>query len=219
MNTKALILFSLLSLLTGCSALTLPSKMETKTAESPSTLSVYLSHYNDVNTKGESSKYLQVNAQFTTTKSKALVFRVLSDLPLTLQWFEYLEKIESLALYDNNNFLIRSEINSPWPFQNREIITCVQTEFAEQTTYINLSSCTDRHPKTSRLVRVEQAISQWKITSVEQGKVNVSYSAWLDPNGPIPAFFYNRQLKNATIKSISKLQDIIENRSISQYSY
>ncbi len=169
-------------------------------------------------TKHVGSKFSQVNATFYVSKNKSDTFRVISDLSLSTQWFDRLKDIDTLAFEDNNNFVLRSIIFSPWPFQNRELITCVNTQFLDIKTIITIKNCPSQHPETKELIRIKQADSLWVImpvvrfkkSSPDEALTKVSYQAWLEPNGNVPAFFFNQSLKTSSLKSLKKLKKLIE---------
>lgn len=156
------------------------------------------------------SDFKQVNASFYTQKSKIQAFKVISNLTLTKQWFDRLDKIETLAIRTNNDFVIRSIITSPWPFKDRELINCVHTQFKEDIITIDLSNCSFEHPINQRLVRVEHAQSNWKIQQLDNNLVKINYQAWLDPAGNIPSKFFNLSLVHSTRVSMQALQKILQ---------
>jgi len=156
------------------------------------------------------SDFKQVTARFTTKQSKETVFRVISDLAKTRLWIPEISSITPLKVYSNNHFILRTVLNSPWPFMQRELITCVATQFNPNTTIIEITSCSDRHPLDRQLVRVSQVQSRWTIKQVNQQDVEVNYQTWLDPQGLVPAFFFNNALKNSTTASFKRLQQLIE---------
>jgi len=197
--------FTIITLL-GCST------VDTRPVNSNGQLQVYLSTY-------PSSDFKQVNAMFNTNKSKELVFRVLSSLEQTTQWLEEIEQIETLSIYSNSEFLLRTLINSPWPFKQRELISCVTTSFEDTVTIIDVTSCSQRWPLSDKYVRVSEVASRWVITATSDSTAQVSYQTWLDPQGLVPAFFFNQQLKNSTEKALKKLQKIITTATLDQYSY
>lgn len=165
------------------------------------------------------SDFKQVEATFLTHQSKALVFRVLSDINKISQWLQQAKSIEVLAGYNNHQYLLRMLINSPWPFKNRELITCVNTFFDKNITTIKIFSCSDRVPINDRYVRLQHIESSWKITKISDTLVKVHYKAWLDPEGVVPAFLFNSKLIDSTEVDLKKLQIMINNASIEQYSY
>ncbi|GLS89514.1 hypothetical protein GCM10007916_05810 [Psychromonas marina] len=165
------------------------------------------------------SNFKQVEATFFTHQSKELVFRVLSNIEQTSQWLERVESLEVLTAYNNQQYLLRTVINSPWPFKNRELITCVNTHFEEKKTTINISSCSDRVPENTQYVRLSDVESSWTIRKISNSLVEINYKTWIDPSGNVPAFIFNSELIDSTESDLLKLQAIIDNASMDQFSY
>ena len=163
------------------------------------------------------SDFKQVTARFTTPKSKELVIRVLSSLEHTSQWLEEVASIETLVMVSHSEFVLRTVLNSPWPFKQRELISCVTTNFEPQVTTINIESCSDRLALNEQFVRITDLKSRWVITATSKSSVVVNYQTWLDPAGAVPAFFFNLQLEKTTVKSLNRLQKVIEQASLDQY--
>jgi len=165
------------------------------------------------------SDFKQVEAIFSTYQSKELVFRVLSDIDKTPQWLARLDRLEVLEVYNNHQYLLRTIIKSPWPFQNRELITCVDTLFEERITTISVTSCSERLPVSDLYVRLLHVESSWTITQKTDSLVEVHYKAWIDPSGNVPAFIFNNELIDNTTIDLERLQAMIEDASLGQYPY
>lgn len=203
--------FFLLSTLLLSSCVAVPMQEE-KQLKSKAAIQVELNQY-------EQSDFKQVEAKFFTHQPKELVFRVLSDVEQTTQWLERMNSVEVLGAYNNHQYLLRTIINSPWPFKNRELITCVNTFFEENMTTINIYSCSDRVPLNNLYVRVLEVESSWTIKKVSNSLVEINYKTWIDPSGYVPAFIFNGELIDSTETDLKKLQVIIDNASLEQYSY
>jgi len=165
------------------------------------------------------SAFQQVEANFTTARPLQLVYLVISNLKLTPSWFDGLSSIEVLEQINNNQFLLRSIMNSPWPFKQRELITCVTTKFSQQLISINIESCSDKHPMSASFVRVKHAYAHWEIQQVNNKEVNVNYTAWLNPQGNVPANFFNSKLSSSSRKSLQKLQHLIHSARHEDFVY
>lgn len=202
-------LFISTQLISGCK---ITSPEQKKEAQSTRDITLELSHY-------KQSNFKQVEATFFTHQSKELVFRVLSNIKQTPEWLERLESVTVLTAYNNHQYLLRTIINSPWPFKNRELITCVNTTFEEKMTIIDISSCSDRVPENDQYVRLSQVESSWRISKVTDSLVEIHYKAWMNPAGNVPAFIFNSELIDSTKADLQKLQAIIDNASMEQFSY
>lgn len=211
-SLKALLMSFFLAcmlLVSSCASILEPQEKEPTVITS---LQVKLSQY-------KQSAFKQVEANFMTQKSKALVFRVLSDVDKTPQWLDRVENLQVLKVYNNHQYLLRTVIDSPWPFKNRELITCVDTYFNDSVTTIKIFSCSDRVPIDKQYVRVLQVESSWIISEISDSLVEINYKTWLDPSGNVPAFIFNSELNNSSKVSLKKLKIIIENALLTQYSY
>lgn len=211
-SVKALLVSFLLAcvqLISSCANIAPQQQKEPKTIN---TLQVKLNQY-------KHSAFNQVEATFFSKKSKQLVFRVLSDVEQIPQWLDRVGSLEVLTVYNNNQYLLRSIIDSPWPFKNRELITCVNTYFNETVTTIQIFSCSDRVPVSEQYFRLLHVESSWTITEISDSLVEINYKTWLDPSGNVPAFIFNSALINNAKISLGKLKIIIENASLQQYSY
>ncbi|WP_435274541.1 START domain-containing protein [Psychrobium sp. nBUS_13] len=159
------------------------------------------------------SDFHQISAIFQVKSDKTTAFKVISNLSKTKEWLPEVASIQTVEVYDFNNFLLRTVLDSPWPFKQRETITCVSTTFDEKTTRIDIKSCPQRYPANESYVRVEQLKSSWRIRQLANDTVEIDYQVWLDPKGYVPAYFFNQQLLTRTKNSLNKLQIIINDTS------
>lgn len=210
MRAQVLSIISLLVLLlTGCITV---EKTQKSSASISSNITFELTEF-------KKSDFKQVQATFDTSQSRLLVFRVLSDIKQTSKWLARVESVDVVTVYNNHQYLLRTIINSPWPFKNRELITCVDTFFDELTTRINIYGCSDRVPLNELYVRISRIESSWMIRKKSDALVEVSYKTWIDPAGNVPAFIFNRELINNTKTDLIKLQTIIDSAVLSDYPY
>ncbi len=151
------------------------------------------------------SSFKQVRARLLVPASRALVFRVLANIKHTPRWFDRLQSMQNLAFYDVNHFLVQALLESPWPFKNREIISCVDTAFEATVTRIDIRSCSLRQPVQAAYLRVERAESSWVLSELEDGRTLIEYRAWLEPGGNVPALFFNWNLRASTAKTLQAL--------------
>ena len=165
------------------------------------------------------SAFQQLESSFLARQSLQLTYLVISNIALTPQWFDGLTSIELLKQTSNKQFLLRSIIDSPWPFKSRELITCVDTAFSKSVIDIKINSCSEKRPVTGEYVRVKHANARWTITQTATNAVRVNYQAWLDPQGKVPAFFFNSKLLSSSAKSLQKLQLLIHQARKEDYAY
>lgn len=196
-------------LLSGC--MVLQSKSQ-KSEAFTDNIQIELAQYQE-------SDFKQIKVQFFTSKSKELVFRVLSNIEQTPQWLERVNNLEVLDIYNNQQYLLRTIISMPWPFKDRELITCVNTAFEDDFIEIDIYSCTERIAENEQYLRLPQVASNWIIKKVSPSLVEVNYKTWLDPKGNIPAFIFNNELIDSAKVDFKKLQTIIDSTFLDQFTY
>ncbi|WP_271271692.1 START domain-containing protein [Aliamphritea hakodatensis] len=206
-------LLILLMALTGCSAIG-----KQPVADSAEDGNIIVSLHDYPLSEEKNSAFKQVKAHLITGKPPALVFRVISDLPLTPTWFSHLQGIETLEVYSPRSFLTRATLNSPWPFTDRDIISCITTEFGADQIIIRLKDCHTEYPQQDNTLRITASDSRWIISDLGD-QTRIDYEAWTDPGGNVPAFFYNALLTETTQESLSKLKQLLEIKSLADYSY
>jgi len=205
---RIIFLLSAVSALSGCILMTSHSSQKSLRQAPKIALNDYLG-----------SDFKQVKVNFFTTKSKELVFRVLSDIDATPNWLDRVSSLEVVDIYNNQQYLLRTIISMPWPFKDREVITCVNTDFQESFTSIDIFSCSERVAENKQFLRLPQVKSHWEIKQVSASLVEVNYQTWLNPEGNIPAFIFNNELMQSTQLDFMKLQTIIESSSLSDFAY
>lgn len=178
----------------------------TTAAKTSSVISVQLKKQPD-------SQFKQVVASFSANSSRNTAFKVISNLSLTQQWLPEVNSIKTLTVYNYNNFLLHTILDSPWPFKQRETVTCVTTSFFPSVSQIHIKSCSDRYPQSKDYVRVQELSSQWFIKQITANRVEIHYQTWLNPQGNVPAFFFNKALAKQTKQSLSRLKVLIEQSS------
>ncbi len=210
-NLYTSLLLVSVSLFMGCATIS-PAPKAVIEPKSMTSLQVSLNAY-------PQSSFKQVQAKFFTRQSKELVFRVLSDVAKTPQWLSPVASVEMVTMYNNRQFLLRTVLDSPWPFKQREIVSCVNSTFAETRISIKIESCSDRLPLADKFVRLTQLKSSWNIRTISEYLVEINYKTWLDPSGNVPAFIFNNELIGTSTTALKKLQEIIKKAKLDDYDY
>ncbi|NRA62605.1 MAG: hypothetical protein HRU25_17235 [Psychrobium sp.] len=205
------LLLASVSLFMGCATIS-PAPKVVIEPKSMASLQVQLNTY-------PQSSFKQVQAKFFTRQSKELVFRVLSDVAKTPQWLSPVASVEMVTMYNNRQFLLHTVLDSPWPFKQREIVSCVNTTFSETVISIKIESCSDRLPLDEKFVRLTQLKSSWNVRTISENLVEINYKTWLDPSGNVPAFIFNNELIGTSTTALKKLQQIIEKATLGDYDY
>lgn len=113
----------------------------------------------------------------------------------------------------DGTMIIRSEIDAPWPLENRELIaqfSVQRFQDAEQLQFTVKTIAYD-YPSAKGLVRVPFSHAQWDIKKVNDS-VEVVYTMRIDPGGVVPAWLVNMAMAEGPYTSFVNLKKQLEKK-------
>ncbi|HEY4196075.1 MAG TPA: START domain-containing protein [Mucilaginibacter sp.] len=98
-----------------------------------------------------------------------------------------IKQVSALELY------YYSEVNMPWPIQNRDFVAHLIVSQNPQTKVISIEGPTvpGMVPQKSGVVRIKEATGRWTITPLENGQIKTEYILHVDPAGTLPSWLVN----------------------------
>ncbi|MET1054401.1 MAG: START domain-containing protein [Pedobacter sp.] len=86
-----------------------------------------------------------------------------------------------------------SELDVPWPCENRDYVVHLQVSQNPQTKVITVNSpCIPGYvPQKDKIVRIPHSVGYWTITPLAKNQVRAEYVLEVDPMGTIPAWLIN----------------------------
>ena len=106
-----------------------------------------------------------------------------------------------------------TEIDFPWPFDNRDLVLYSKFWQDPKTLAIN-SYTTSAHwmePEKEDIVRITKANLRWTFTPIGNGIVKVDYYLNSDPGGNIPAWMVNLAADQGPLQTMVKFKEMLEN--------
>lgn len=93
----------------------------------------------------------------------------------------------------NTELYYYSEVQTPWPTSNRDMIWHLNMyqDPSTKVMVLDLVAVPDYLPEVKGVVRVPQAHSVLTVTPIDKGNVHVHYKIDVDPGGSIPAWVTN----------------------------
>lgn len=157
------------------------------------------------------SPFNSASALFIVDKSRRDTMMFLSNTAQIPSWMAYVDTVTVLDYIDHNNFVIRADLDLPWPFKTRELVACISTRFEEAETIIDMKNCAERAEPTKQ--RIAGLNAQWRLRSLPGQQTEVQYHTWISPGGLIPASGFNLVLKATTHKSLTNLRELMHRSS------
>lgn len=162
--------------------------------------------------KAENEKFKSLRAEFTlknTTIDELIAFlKNVNDYP---KWQYKMVSAKILEQKTESIMITRSEIDAPWPVENRELI--VQYEFIPNDTRTQLRITTHtipyNYPPSDDLVRVPFSKAEWDVVQTGSN-LKVLYNMRIDPGGSLPAWLVNMAVAEGPHHTFVNLKKSLE---------
>ena len=136
---------------------------------------------------------------------------VILDVNNQYQWVYKTAKSEILKQVTDADLFYYSEIECPWPFDNRDLIARMTITQNTSTKILSIvaKSVDDYLPRKKNLVRVKYSSALWTITPLSNAQFKVEYKIQIDPGDGVPAWILNMFATNGPYESFKNLKDKI----------
>lgn len=136
---------------------------------------------------------------------------VILDVNNQYQWVYKTAKSELLKQVTDADLFYYSEIECPWPFDNRDLIARMTITQNTSTKILSIvaKSVDDYLPRKKNLVRVKYSSALWTITPLSNSQFKVEYKIQIDPGDGVPAWILNMFATNGPYESFKNLKDKI----------
>jgi hypothetical protein len=150
-------------------------------------------------------KAIKVECELNTTLSKLV--KLLLDVKNGPEWLDHTKSCTLLKQVSPSELYYYSEVNIPWPVQNRDFVAHLIVHQNPQTKVITVDgpSVAGFVPEKDGIVRVHSSKSLWIITPMSKDVVRVVYTLQVDPGGSVPAWLVNLLAGEGPMKSFQAL--------------
>lgn len=112
---------------------------------------------------------------------------------------------------DEDYFFYHSFYDLKWPLDNRDVIAKVSLEhYSQDSCIIYHQSTPDKHPESKGMVRMRDAFQKWTLKKISDQETHVCFEGYVDPEGGIPVWLFNKYLIDIPYKTILNLKDLLE---------
>lgn len=188
-------------------------------------------HYSPVHAADDQWKYLTekegikvYSKSVTTSKVKALkvecvlntnlssIVTLLLDIPATKEWVYHTKSCILLKQVSPSELYYYSEVNLPWPLENRDFVAHVKVTQDKTTKVVTVEApaIPGMVASKSGIVRVPHSVGYWVITPLDNNNIKVSYSLQVDPGGVIPAWAVNALSSQGPLESFLNMKKMLK---------
>lgn len=155
-------------------------------------------------------KAIKVICNLPATPSQ-LVAAIL-DIETCNQWVYHSKKNVLLKEISPLNIIYYSEVDVPWPAENRDYVVHIQVEQQAQTKVITINSpCVPGYVAEKQgIVRISNSVGKWTIVPAGKNQVKAEYILEVDPMGDIPAWLTNLFATKGPLETFRKLKTHVQ---------
>ncbi|MFD2147445.1 START domain-containing protein [Mucilaginibacter antarcticus] len=153
-------------------------------------------------------KVKPIKVECTFNATAAQIAAALIDVKNYPDWV-YKTKITTLVKQVSaTDLFYYSEINMPWPAQNRDFAAHITATQAADTKVITVDapSVANLVPEKEGIVRVKKSTGKWVLAPAVNNQTQVTYYLQLEPDGGAPAWLINLFLSDGPVQSFKKLK-------------
>jgi hypothetical protein len=162
--------------------------------------------------KSENERFKSIKATFTiahTTTEELVAWLKKVDQYTTWQYNMISAKL--LKAVSEDTIIVRTEMDAPWPVENRELIVEYSFLRLDSTGRLKVTTHTVsfEYPASEDVVRVPFSHAEWDVTNVGDA-LQVTYTMKIDPGGSVPAWLVNMAMADGPHESFTKLKKLLE---------
>jgi START domain len=155
----------------------------------------------------QNEKFRALRAEFVIDNTSVQKLKdFLWDVSNYITWQYNMIEAERVSSSGNEEMIYRSEIDAPWPVDNRELFVQVKMKQEGATTQVFIHSIPTNRPTKDGVVRVPFFDASWKIIP-DGNSLKVTYSLRIDPGGSVPAWLANIAMAEGPYISFKKLKE------------
>ncbi|MEO6550252.1 MAG: START domain-containing protein [Ferruginibacter sp.] len=134
---------------------------------------------------------------------------VLYDIGKQYQWVYKTAKSELLKEVSPGDVFFYTEIECPWPFDNRDLVVHMIMTQNASTKVMNIEAkSADKYlPEKRKKVRIKYSRASWIVTPLNNHRFKVEYHLQIDPGEGAPAWLLNLFSTDGPYESFRNLKD------------
>ena len=153
---------------------------------------------------------IKVECEFDGRVSQLVA--VLLDVNKHYEWVYKASKSQLLQKNSNTDLFFYTEIQAPWPFQNRDLIAHLKLtqNSSNKIITVEANGVNDFIPDKKHIVRVRYSRANWIVTPLANKKFKIDYRVQIDPGDGVPAWILNLFIANGPYDTFLKLKEQIQ---------
>jgi hypothetical protein len=160
----------------------------------------------------ENSPFKAVRTVCTIDAPLTRVMAVLLDIPGSVNWLYATKSCSVLKQISPSDIIYYSEIEVPWPVNNRDFVVRIKVSQDERTKAVTIlgENKPTFLPENKNVVRIQKSFAKWVIVPLSKNQVKVEYILQVDPGGSVPAWLINMFATKGPYESFKNLREQVK---------
>jgi len=158
------------------------------------------------------SNFMQFKAETNIKASLENVVAVFLDIENMGLWYDRVEKVEMVEKISDLEGIYKIDFELPWPVANR--VSAVRAKLYHDPVTNVVRVDTNYEPNIiteTDVLLVTEMHSEWKLSPIEGGFVQIFHKGYMDPGGSLPAWISNSGVKDGPVKTLTALKGRLPN--------
>lgn len=167
----------------------------------------------NIYTKTVSSSGLKgIRVKCTLPAKLSQIVALIMDVNAGEEWVYGTKSSFLLKKVSPSELYYYSEVDIPWPINNRDFIAHLTVSQDPQTKVVTINGPTDANylPSKPPIVRVSHSIGKWVLTPAKNNLVQIDYTLEVDPGGTIPVWLVNLFATSGPVETFKKMKEQVK---------
>jgi hypothetical protein len=163
--------------------------------------------------------FKQFRTQMEVETSPEVMTAVIRDSQGALAWVDRAKVFKDLKVVSTSEWYSYTEIEIPFPFKNKDIVTHNQLWQDSLGIGVRIVSEPDFVPTEKGKDRIEKSEASWYFKALPGGKTQVTYLVYSEPDGILPQWLVAPLVAGSLHHTMKNLRQACKARKYSQVPY
>jgi hypothetical protein len=157
--------------------------------------------------------YDAVLVEFEAQGSLDQYLELATNVSNFVDWHYRIDYAEKLKQENDSTLVYRSEIDTPWPLDPREMVVRIVASRTDNGGKVQMESVPDYIPMTNGLLRIPYSKTRMEVLQVSRDMLVFTYYAEVNPGGAIPAWVANLFALNGPYQTFRGLKELLSDQN------
>jgi START domain len=158
------------------------------------------------------AKINELKVELTLEAKLSEIASLLLDIDNYSKWSRNLKTSYILKQVSSDELYFYTEVNSPWPANNRDLVVHLKIMQDSQTKVMTIREVgvPNYIPPKKDIVRVPYSNETWTIAPLDPSHLQITYYLQIDPGGGVPTWLVNLFAAKAPLESFKYLATLVQ---------